>query len=121
MTVIAGTSNSDLHALGWGDFQDLCHTIVREILGQTVERFLDGNDAGRDGAFHGTWKTQRDENLAGKFVIQCKFTSKSDSPIATRDLKEELGKVVRLVERGLRRLRADYERRDFRTDERTSS
>src|ERR1039458_6799984 len=101
MTVIAATSNSDLHALGWRNFQDLCHTIVREILGQTVERFLDGNDAGRDGAFHGTWKTQRDENLAGKFVIQCKFGSKSDSPIAARDLKEELGKVVRLVERGL--------------------
>ena len=44
-----------LHELGWHDFQQLCHTVLREVLGQTVVSFLDNPDAGRDGAFAGTW------------------------------------------------------------------
>ena len=99
--ITAGASNSDLHALGWRNFQDLCHTILREVLGQTVERFLDGNDAGRDGAFSGRWKVERGESLAGQFVVQCKFSSKADSLLKISDLKDELGKVRRLVENGL--------------------
>jgi energy-coupling factor transporter ATP-binding protein EcfA2 len=99
--VTSGENRFDLHTLGWRNFQDLCHTIVREIFGQTVERFLDGNDAGRDGAFCGTWKTIGGDNLAGQFVIQCKFTSKAGSSISTSDLREELVKAQRLVEKGL--------------------
>jgi len=41
----------ELHNLGWNSFQQLCLTVVREILGQTVESFLDSSDGGRDGAF----------------------------------------------------------------------
>ena len=37
-----------LHNLGWNSFQQLCLTITREILGQTVEAFLDSRDGGRD-------------------------------------------------------------------------
>ena len=40
----------DLHNLGWHSFQQLCLTIARDILGQSVESFLDANDGGRDGA-----------------------------------------------------------------------
>jgi len=65
----------DLHNLGWNDFQRLCLTITREILGQAVESFLDSGDGGRDGAFAGEWKPSGQENLSGPFVIQCKFTS----------------------------------------------
>lgn len=36
----------DLHNLGWSSFQQLCLTITREILGQTVESFLDSGDGG---------------------------------------------------------------------------
>lgn len=43
----------DLHRLGWNSFQQLCLTITREVLGQTVQSFLGSNDAGRDGAFAG--------------------------------------------------------------------
>jgi integrase len=39
----------ELHRLGWNSFQQLCLTIAREILGQTVQSFLDSNDGGRDG------------------------------------------------------------------------
>ena len=60
----------DLTILGWKSFQQLCHTIVREILGQTVESFLDTNDGGRDGAFSGTWEQHGTEDLQVKFVIQ---------------------------------------------------
>ncbi len=38
----------DLHTLGWNSFQQLCLTITREILGQTVESFLDSGDGGRE-------------------------------------------------------------------------
>ena len=31
----------DLYSLGWHSFQQLCLTVTREILGQTVESFLD--------------------------------------------------------------------------------
>jgi hypothetical protein len=40
----------DLYSLGWHSFQQLCLTVTREILGQTVESFLDTADGGCDGA-----------------------------------------------------------------------
>ena len=91
----------DLHLLGWQSFQDLCHTITSEILGQTVESFLDSSDGGRDGAFRGTWRVSGQEDLTGAFVIQCKFTSKADRVLRTSDLTDEAEKARRLVASGL--------------------
>ena len=48
MTATAGIPY-DLHNLGWSSFQQLCLTIAREVLDQTVESFLDSGDGGRDG------------------------------------------------------------------------
>lgn len=90
----------DLHTLGWHSFQQLCLTIVREVLGQTVESFLDGNDGGRDGAFTGTWKPSGNENLAGRSVIQCKFTSRPAYVLQLSDLTDEVEKAKRLVDAG---------------------
>jgi hypothetical protein len=87
----------DLHKLGWRDFQHLCLTIAREILGQTVESFLDSNDGGRDGAFAGTWKKTGSEELRGQFVIQCKFTSRAGHGLKASDLQDEAKKATRLV------------------------
>jgi hypothetical protein len=91
----------ELHTLGWRDFQSLCLTITREILGQTVQSFLDSRDGGRDGAFAGTWDVAGGEQLRGSFVIQCKFTSKNNSVLRPSDLKDEVRKAERLVGRGL--------------------
>ena len=91
----------DLHNLGWNSFQQLCLTIAREVLGQTVQSFLDSGDAGRDGAFAGVWRPQGGEVLSGRFVIQCKFTGKRDHVLRLSDLTEEVGKVERLVAKGL--------------------
>ena len=91
----------DLHSLGWHSFQQLCLTVAREILGQTVESFLDSNDGGRDGAFAGSWTPRGGETLSGRFVIQCKFTSKRDENIHLSDLSDEIEKARRLVEKGL--------------------
>ena len=91
----------DLHKLGWNSFQQLCLTITREILGQTVESFLDTSDGGRDGAFIGTWKAEGQENLSGAYVIQCKFTSKANHVLKVSDLSDETKKARKLVERGL--------------------
>ena len=90
----------DLHNLGWHSFQQLCLTISREIFGQTVESFLDSSDAGRDGAFAGTWASSDGEMLAGTFVIQCKFTSKRDKNLTPSDLTDEVEKARRLVASG---------------------
>jgi energy-coupling factor transporter ATP-binding protein EcfA2 len=87
----------ELHNLGWSSFQQLCLTISREILGQTVQSFLDSRDGGRDGAFAGTWKPNGQEDLAGRFVIQCKFTSRSTYILRLSDLTDEVAKVKRLV------------------------
>lgn len=87
----------DLHDLGWNSFQQLCLTITREILGQTVEVFLDSRDGGRDGAFTGHWRPAGKEDLSGRFVIQCKFTSKSNYLLRAGDLSDEAQKAKRLV------------------------
>jgi hypothetical protein len=91
----------DLHSLGWSSFQQMCLTITREILGQTVESFLDSADGGRDGAFTGKWRPTGHSDHAGSFVIQCKFTSKSSYVLRTTDLSDEVEKARRLVAKGL--------------------
>lgn len=91
----------DLHSLGWSSFQQLCLAICREVLGQTVESFLDTNDGGRDGAFAGTWKPTGGQLLEGRFVIQCKFTNRIGYSLQPSDVTEELSKVEKLVSQGL--------------------
>jgi hypothetical protein len=91
----------DLHRLGWSSFQQLCLTITREVLGQTVESFLDSKDGGRDGAFAGTWKCSGSEELTGRFVIQCKFSGNPSHRLRLSDLKDEVQKLGRLVDAGL--------------------
>jgi hypothetical protein len=91
----------DLHNLGWSDFQKLCLTITREILGQTVESFLETGDGGRDGAFTGTSKANGQEDLSGPFVIQCKSTSRINYSLKLSDLKDEVQKAKKLVAQGL--------------------
>lgn len=87
----------DLHRLGWNSFQQLCLTIAREVLGQTVQSFLDSNDAGRDGAFTGSWTPASGQHFSGNFVIQCKFSSKAGYLLTKSDITDEIPKVRRLV------------------------
>jgi energy-coupling factor transporter ATP-binding protein EcfA2 len=91
----------DLHRLGWNSFQQLCLTIAREVLGQTVQSFLDSNDAGRDGAFAGSWTPALGQCLSGRFVIQCKFSSKVGYLLTKSDITDEVPKVRKLVTDGL--------------------
>ena len=91
----------DLHRLGWHSFQQLCLTIAREVLGQTVQSFLDSNDAGRDGAFAGSWTPAPGQYLNGKFVIQCKFSNKAGNLLTKSDITDEIPKVRKLVADGL--------------------
>ena len=91
----------DLHRLGWNSFQQLCLTIARETLGQTVQSFLDSNDAGRDGAFAGSWTAAQGQQISGKFVIQCKFSSRLGYCLTKSEIADELPKVQKLVAAGL--------------------
>lgn len=89
-----------LHELGWADFQALCHTAAREILGQTVNGFLDNRDGGRDGAFIGTWAQAGQESFAGEFVFQAKHTSLVNSTLSLGGLSDEFDKAERLAAEG---------------------
>ena len=90
----------ELESLGWKAFQDLCVTIVSDVLGQTVQTFLPSYDGGRDGAFHGTWDARDGTGVAGSFTVQCKFSGRN-STLSLADLKDELGKARRLASGGL--------------------
>jgi hypothetical protein len=91
-----------LESLGWKGFHDLCLVVVSEVLGQTVEGFLDSRDGGRDGAFYGRWRPSNEEDvLEGAFVIQCKHISRAGARLTRSAVADELEKARALVERGL--------------------
>jgi hypothetical protein len=90
-----------LHTLGWKAFQDLIGVICSDVLGQTFQQFLPSKDAGRDGAFCGTWRMSGNEALAGSFTAQCKFTNKPNATLSPSDLKSEVSKAKKLAARGL--------------------
>jgi hypothetical protein len=97
----AGLPLYGLHNLGWNSFQYLCIAITREILGQTVESYLESADGGRGEASPGTWRPMSQEDLTGKLVIQCKFISKRVYGVRASDLSDEFKKAKKLVARGL--------------------
>ena len=101
ITAQAGEVDYALHTLGWKAFQTLCATILGEVWGQTFQHFSDSNDGGRDGAFHGVWKTIGNDTFRGNFTVQCKFTSKVDYQLRASDLKKEKEKARRLASEGL--------------------
>jgi hypothetical protein len=90
-----------LHKLGWQSFQDLCTTILTEVLGQTIETYSAAKDGGRDGFFHGPRKNLNGSDVRGASVIQCKFTSKNGRNLSVTDLRSEFPKVRKLNESGL--------------------
>jgi hypothetical protein len=91
----------NLHTLGWKSFQDLCATILTEILGQTFQTFSPGHDGGRDGAFRGHYQPQGGESLGGSFTAQCKFTNTPGKSLTVSDITPELPKARQLNRRGL--------------------
>ncbi len=86
-----------LHRLGWKAFQDLCVAIVEEQTQRPVQTFIPTNDAGRDGAFRGSW----DGAGFGESTIQCKFTSQENATLSVADLSGELLKVQSLAAKNL--------------------
>src|SRR4051812_27954086 len=87
----------DLHRLGWKSFQDLCVALAEERLQRPVQTFLPTNDAGRDGAFLGTWDSEGNKES----TIQCKFTSEEKNNLTLSMLADELPKAKRLAKIGL--------------------
>ncbi len=86
--------------MGWSAFQQLCHTVLREVLGQTVASFLDNNDGGRDGAFTGTWSPVPGQHYSGEFVVQCKHTTRAGKNLTKADLGDEIPKATALAKAG---------------------
>lgn len=91
----------ELQRMGWHAFQRLCITICREVLGQTVESFLDTNDAGMDGAFTGTWTPTLGQQLSGRFIIQCKFSARYDHRLTLSELAADIRKAGALAKAGM--------------------
>lgn len=92
----------ELHTLGWKAFQDLALAVTSEVLGQSVARFAESRDGGRDGAFHGLWsEAGRESDRPPSFTVQCKFTSRRDTRIRWQTLEDEIEKARRLGDLGL--------------------
>ncbi len=91
----------ELHSLGWKAFQQLCLSIASEVWGQVVQGYFDSHDGGRDGAFHGVWRSKAGEYFEGSFTVQCKFSSQPAKTLTLADLNDELSKAARLAARGL--------------------
>src|SRR3546814_12020437 len=83
----------DFQRMGWDGFQRLCITVSRAVLGQTVEAFLDSNDAGMVGAFRGVWGPMPGITMYGRFVMQCKFSSRLGRRRSLADLESDIGRV----------------------------
>ncbi len=90
-----------LHSLGWRDFEDLCATVCRVVMGQLVETFLPSRDGGRDAAFLGRWSPTDGAPVEGRFVIQCKHSALPNTHLAPSRLIEEVRKAQELAASGL--------------------
>jgi len=99
MPLLTSQEQYPLHRLGWKAFQDLCVAVAEEVLKRPVQTFLPTADAGRDGAFVGTWDSP--DPRSGTSTIQCKFTSLPDNKLFLSTLKDELEKARGLAQRGL--------------------
>ncbi|MBM0230530.1 restriction endonuclease [Micromonospora sp. STR1_7] len=102
MVIAPGPPDFELHSLGWRAFQDLVGVIMREVLGQSFQVFADSNDAGRDGAYWGTWHG-KDSTIGdipdGPFVVQVKHMNRRDTTLSLSHLADDLQKVSGLVAR----------------------
>ncbi len=88
-----------LERLGWNAFEQLCGTVMREVLGQTVQQFAEGSDQGRDAAFHGRWQQSGSEGMSGSFAVQCKHRSLAGT-LSLADVRPELPKIRQLHAQG---------------------
>lgn len=88
--------------LGWKAFQDLCGTIGREVLGQTLQVFSEGRDGGRDGAYEGIWNASPLVGgiTTGPTVLQCKHFKSASSKLTLASFSTELSKISALVAAG---------------------
>ena len=59
--------------------------------------FVEANDAGRDGAFYGSWTPFGKESYQGNFVIQAKHTSDPATFLTPQLIADELDKAEHLV------------------------
>lgn len=89
------------HTLGWYQFQNLCATILTDVLGQTVQVAAAGKDAGIDALFQGTWVTQSGEAFTGSFVAQAKYSRYAGRAFSMATLTADLKKLAALVEQKL--------------------
>lgn len=89
------------HTLGWYQFQNLCATILSDVLGQTVQVAATGKDAGIDARFQGTWVAQSGEAFTGSFVAQAKYCRYAGRAFSMAVLGADVKKLSSLVERNL--------------------
>jgi hypothetical protein len=88
------------HTLGWYQFQKLCQTILVDILGQTVQVFSAGNDAGRDAAFSGSWICRDSAEMTGTFTFQIKYSRRPAESLTYSILSGEIDKARELSSLG---------------------
>src|SRR6184192_2920808 len=93
--------NYDLNRLGANEFERLCQSLLKEIIGDGVTIFGDGPDGAREATFKGKAPyPSQTEVWDGKWIFQAKFHNTQVARLdearqqVLSDLKTELHKVV---------------------------
>ncbi len=85
-----------LHTLGWKAFQDLCAQIFEEVLKMPVSIYREAQDGGQDAVF----LFDKENGVAKRGTVQCKFTSDAKRRLRPSDLTGEIDSIKALVESG---------------------
>jgi len=116
--------------LYWQQFEELVCSLGLRLFGASLTRFKPGRDGGRDARFEGTptrWPSESNQEH-GKYVLQCKHSSKVGSSCSDNDFKTEMKGETRkvrklIIEKELshylvftNRAKSAAEDQDFRTE-----
>ena len=93
--------NYDLNRLGDAEFERMCQSLLKEVIGSGTVTFGEGRDGGREATFHGTAPYPSEtENWTGDWIFQVKYHDVTRiGPDNARqqiiqDLKSELTKIT---------------------------
>ncbi len=85
-----------LHTLGWKAVQDLCAQVFEEVLNIPVSIYCEAQDGGQDAVFI----FEKQNRVAKRGTIQCKFTSDAKRRLKSSDLTREKDSVRVLAKNG---------------------
>lgn len=88
------------HTLGWSQFELLCHTVISDVLGQTIEIYEPSNDRGQDALYLGS-STEQLGLPPGPTVFQIKYIRTPNEALRLSALQKDITKARALWDDGV--------------------